>query len=251
MSESSPEKPIEGSMYLYKEPELLNYSAHGHLGLSQLAEPFAHVRSMRALPVTVGELATAQKFFPIVFSDAENPVPLIATAVFDEENLFVTAGGQWEPLTYIPAYLRCYPFAFAAKDEEKKAVVIDRACAAISDKPERAFFDGDQISQFTQGIIDFCSNYDADRTRTAAFTEKVKELDLLTGQQATRTLDNGEEVVIANYVAVSPDKLIALDADTLQDLHRTGVLAAIFAHLFSLDNWQRLVARHQIRNPQT
>ncbi len=248
MTERTENKPIEGSMFLYQEPELLNHEQHGQLGLSRQEEPFAHVRQLRALPVTVGEFATAQKFYPIVFSDAENPVPLMATAVFDEQNLFVDPSGQWESMAYIPAYLRCYPFAFATRTEEQQAVVIDRACPAISDTPEQPFFDGEKVTEFTQGLIDFCSQYDADRRRTRDFSLKLKELGLLTGQQATQTPAGGSEQTIASYVAVDPKKLTELDAATLHELHKEGSLAAIFAHLFSLENWQRLVGRFNQRN---
>ncbi len=242
------EAPLEGRMFLYNQPELLNHQQHGQLGLSRIEKPFGYAQQTRALPVTLGELGTAQKFYPVVFSDAEDPVPLCVMGVFDDRNLFIGDDGQWEPMAYIPAYIRCYPFAFATRSDTQYAVVIDRAAEAVTESPDQPFFDGENVTPLTQGLIDFCGQYDAERRRTREFGMKLKDLGLLTGQQATQTPKGGEEQVIASYVAVDARKLGELAPDVLQELHKDGSLAGIFAHLFSLENWQRLVARRNLLN---
>jgi len=46
---------------------------------------------------------------------------------------------------------------------------------------------------------------------------------------------------IADYFAVSEEKLKALPADKLAEFTKNGYLAVAYAHLISLGNWQRLV----------
>jgi hypothetical protein len=46
---------------------------------------------------------------------------------------------------------------------------------------------------------------------------------------------------IADYFAVSEDKLKALPEAKLIELTKNGYLAVAYAHLVSLGNWQRLV----------
>jgi len=46
---------------------------------------------------------------------------------------------------------------------------------------------------------------------------------------------------IADYFAVSEDKLKALPSEKLAEFSRNGYLAVAYAHLISLGNWQRLV----------
>ena len=121
-----------GQKLFYRQPELLNFEAHGALGLRVPDRPFEFARKSRALPVTLSEIASAQKHFPIVFSDLENPVPLAVVGTIDDVNLFIDEQGQWERGTYIPAYVRCYPFALAARSKDEFAVVIDREHAVVA-----------------------------------------------------------------------------------------------------------------------
>ena len=242
----------DGQKLFYRQPELLNYEAHGSLGLRRPERPFEFAKRSRALPLTLSEIGSAQKHFPIVFSDLENPVPLVVVGTRDDVNLFIDGQGQWERETYIPAYVRCYPFALAARSDDEFAVVIDRAAEAISDDPEQRFFGDDKkVTPETQALIDFCGRYDAETRRTAQFGQKLKELGLLTGQQVTTKTADGKDVPVANYVAVDSDKLNELDDATVKELFDQGFLAGVFAHLFSLENWHVLIERTNARETHT
>lgn len=237
-----------GQKLFYRQPELLNHQAHGSLGLRRPERPFEFARKSRALPVTLSEIGSAQKHFPIVFTDLENPVPLAVVGTLDDVNLFIDKKGNWERGTYIPAYVRCYPFALAARSDEEFAVVIDRAADVISDNPEQPFFGSDnKVTPEIQALLDFCGRYDAEAKRTAQFGLRLKELGLLAGQQVTRKGPDGNDVPVANYVAVDSDKLDDLDDAVLRELFGQGYLAGIFAHLFSLENWQVMIERMAAR----
>ena len=71
--------------------------------------------------------------------------------------------------------------------------------------------------------------------------DRLAELDLLTDQQVTAPGDDNQR--IASFVGVNAEKLNELSADTLKELHQNGFLSYIFAHLFSLENWNRLLAK--------
>ena len=237
-----------GQKLFYRQPELLNHQAHGSLGLRMPERPFEFARKSRALPITLSEIASAQKHFPIVFSDLENPVPLAVVGTLDDVNLFIDDNGYWERETYVPAYIRCYPFALAARSNDEFAVVIDRAAESISENPEQPFFGADnKVTPETQALIDFCGRYDAESKRTAQFGQRLKELGLLAGQQVTRKTPEGKEVPVASYVAVDSDKLNDLDDTVVKELFSEGFLAGIFAHLFSLENWQVMIERMAAR----
>ena len=233
-----------GQKLFYRQPELLNHQSHGTLGLRVPERPFEFARKSRALPVTLSEIASAQKHFPVVFSDLDNPVPVAVVGTRDDVNLFIDETGDWEREVYIPAYVRCYPFALAARSNEEFAVVIDRAAESISDDPEQPFFGADKkVTPELQALIDFCARYDAETKRTVQFGQRLKELGLLTGQQVTRKTQAGEEVPVATYVAVDSEKLDKLDDAVIKELFGQGYLAGIFAHLFSIENWQVMINR--------
>lgn len=237
-----------GQKLFYRQPELLSHQSHGSLGLRVPERPFEFARRSRALPVTLSEIASAQKHFPIVFSDLENPLPLAVVGTRDDVNLFIDENGNWEREVYIPAYIRCYPFALAARSDQEFAVVIDRAADSVSDNPEQPFFGADKkVTAKTQALIDFVGRYDAETKRTVQFGQRLKDLGLLAGQQVTTKKENGAEEPVASYVAVDSEKLDKLDDAIVRELFGQGYLAGIFAHLFSLENWQVIINRISAR----
>jgi hypothetical protein len=239
---------LEGKMFLYSKPELLTVEDHGRLGLTASERPFDFVKSIRVVPIAAAEIASAQKNYPIIFSDLKTPALLAVVSVLDGVNLFVDDNGKWDESAYLPAYIRCHPFALAPRPNDQYAVVIDRAASVITENAEQPFFNGKDLAPPIQARVDFCAQFSAHRPATKALCDKLVELDLLSGQQATYKPDaGGEEQSIGSYVAVDFDKVKELDAGTLRQLHLDGTLSAIYAHRFSLENWFRLLERRNRR----
>lgn len=248
-SESTENSPyFEGSMFLYDSPVLLSKEEHAGMGLSRPARPYDFVKDVRGVPVVTNEIQSVQKHYPVVFSDFENPVLIAIVGILEDRNLFVNEKGEWINGAYIPSYVRCHPFAFARREGDDYAIIIDQSSNALSKTPEFPFFDGDKLSEYTQSRVDFCGALNQHREITKTFCDKVKELGLLNGQRVAQTMSDGTEVKVADYVTIDPNRLNDLDKDTLHELHMDGSLAAIFAQIFSLENWNHLIAR---RNEQS
>lgn len=245
----------EGGIPLYQKPELLSKEAHGALGFVTPAHPFEFARQLTTIPLVAAEISSAQKNYPVIFSDPEHAAPVAVVSVLKDRNMFVDANGDWEPLHYIPSYLRRHPFAFAAGQNDQLAVVIDRSSNCISENPEQPFFDGDGLTQRTQAMVDFCGQYEAERRRTQEFSKKLKELELLTLQEVVPAGQGADEQKkqLATYYAIDVGKLGELEPELLAEMHKNGFLSFIFAHLFSLENWKRLLDRREmlIRAEQT
>jgi hypothetical protein len=247
---STAHENLEGSMFLYTQPQLLTVEDHGHLGLNTSGQPYDFVRSIRVVPLAAAELSSAQKNYPVVFSDLEKPALLAVVGVLEDRNLFVDDNGNWDSAAYVPSYLRCYPFAMSTRQDDQYAVVIDRVAPVISENPDQPFFDGQALTAPIQAQVDLCAQFAAHQPATQAFCDRLVELELLSGQQATFTPEGeGEEQTIASYVAVDFDKLRKLDATTVEKLFQDGMLAAIYAHGFSLENWFQLLKRRQHLSP--
>jgi hypothetical protein len=95
--------------------------------------------------------------------------------------------------------------------------------------------------------MEFCNNFEQERQRTEAFVKLLTDLDLLDTREAVFTPRNpdgkpGKVQKIAEYFAVSEDKLKALPAEKLAELRDNGALGQIYAHLVSLLGWDRLIA---------
>lgn len=243
---NAPHQPFEGRMFLYEQPELLTTADHASLGLSPVERPYEFVKSVRAVPLVWLEFSSALKDYPIIFSDTESPLPLAVLGVVDDVNLFVDEAGNWERRCYVPFYIRCHPIGFAKGANDQLAVVIDRAARSISEQPQEPFFAGEKLSEAMQRRVDFCARYNLEREKTRSFAARLKELDLFTGQQVKHQA-GGAEQSLGSYAAVDVDKLGKLDSDTLRSLHAEGWLSAIYAHVFSLENWSRLLDRRAER----
>jgi len=245
-SRSNPDTPLSpvGKMLLYRKPQLLTKEDHGNLGLSPPDRPFDFVRNEPVVPLALSEFAEAQRHYPIVFSSIDKPVPLAVMAVLDDRNLFVDDHGQWDPMCYVPAYLRRYPFALSAEVEGKRALVIDRAAPSVSEKPRFPFFAEGEMSEQTTSFVDFCTRYESDRERTRQWSARLQGMGLLAPHRATHTPEaGGESQPLADYICVDQRKLDGLDRDTVFELYSSGWLSAILLHLASLANWRHLVAR--------
>ena len=62
-----------------------------------------------AIPLTIDEFAVAQRYYPIIFSAGENPVPLALMGLNEGVNTFTDAEGKLIDQVYVPAYVRRYP----------------------------------------------------------------------------------------------------------------------------------------------
>src|SRR5262245_51109591 len=68
-------------------------------------------RRLNALAVSFTEFAVASRDYPVVFTTLDGGrtyAPVIVLGLADGENLFLTAGGEWDPATYLPAFVRRY-----------------------------------------------------------------------------------------------------------------------------------------------
>jgi len=136
-------------------------------------------------------------------------------------------------------------------------VCVDEKAECVTDsKPEQLFFDKDDTTQFTKEAFEFLQSFERDRQATQRMVDEFKALDLFESKEMNFQGNNADGTPaprqkIADYFAVSEEKLKALPADKLAELTKNGYLAVAYAHLISLGNWQRLVNMTLRRTNQT
>ena len=249
MSETEGVPQLTGEMFLFERPELLSKDAHGKLGFKEPESRWGFCSHARGVPITAAEVPAAMKNFPIIIVNHENPALIAALGLIDEVNLFVDDQGKWENNTYVPGYIRRYPFGVASEDNgERFAVVVDRAFAGLVEGGEVSLFENGVPTENTQRALDFVQRYEAERAATQKFCARLKELDLLQAQNANFTPEGeSKPTPFAEYIGINEEKLAALDDKVIGELHREGYLALIFAMLMSLGNWPMLVNRRAQR----
>lgn len=249
MSETQAEPQISGKMFLFEKPELLNKDLHGNIGVGRPEQIYGFCAKVRAVPITLGEVTSVMRDYPIVLMSEENPLPLAVTGIIDDVNLFVDDKGNWEENVYIPGYVRRYPFGVAAEtDGDRMAIVIDRAFTGFVDGGEQRLFDGDNVSEFTQQAIDFTKAFEQDRVQTQRAADVLKSYGLVSGQTAQYTPQGStEQKSFAQYFGIDEQKFNALSDDQFLELRKSNLLPAIYAQLMSQGNWRTLMLRRARR----
>ncbi len=249
MSEAEAAPTVTGRMFLYEQPELLMKENHGDLGLQAPSQPFAFAAKARAVPITLSEVPTAMKDYPLIFMTKEQPQLLAIMGLYDDVNLFVDESGNWVDQRYIPGYLRRYPFGIASEsDGQRMAIVIDRAYEGLVANGERPLFNNGEMTQQTKDAVEFVKGYERDRVVTDQFAAKLNEYELIQSQSAHYTPTGATEpVTFAQYFGIDEDRLKALTDEQILDLQRTGLLPLIYALLMSMGNWRVLLNRRAKR----
>ena len=247
MTDTTASAGLTGNVLFYSQPEPLSVDLHGKLGANPVDKPYAFVAGTHLIPLTVTEFAPAALSYPVIFvGDTKQPVAVMGLR--QEDNLFVSAEGDFRPEAYIPAYIRRYPFVFANDEEQKRMIrCIDRGAPFITEGGDTPLFDGDQPSAYVQQAMEFCNNFEQERLRTESFVNLLKDMDLFETRESVFTPRNpdgsaGPQQKIAEYFAISEDKLKALPAEKFAELRDNGALGQIYAHLVSLLGWDRLIA---------
>ena len=247
------QSPLAGQVLLYSNPEPLDPARHAKLGMIASDRPYGFAHTQHFVPVQVAEFPQVAINYPIVFA-GEDYSPIAIMGLKDGENLFIADDGAFRVGAYAPAFIRRYPFVAARDDNNQRMVIcIDRAFALWSEtEPTVMLFENGEPTAFTKSCIDFCQRFDQDRAVTESFCRLLRDLESLETKQTSytpRKADGtaGDPVLIAEYFAVSEEKLKALPSEKVAELAFNGALAAIYAHLMSLNCWDRIIMESAAR----
>ena len=238
-------KPPTG--YVSVSPLLKNH----RVDLPSAEQAPAFVRNVHALPISLNEIAPAARDYPVAFSSGDDGNTFTLTVVLGlqkNQNMFLMEDGYWDRRVYIPAYVRRYPFCMArvTRDGEVQSErVVCVEDSAIKEDGEELFDDeGEALPTWAQ-IQNFVTEYERDLMRAESFCKELKALDLL--EPISVTADLGDfQMQLAGLYRVKREELADLPDDALRNLLKGEAMDAIFAHLWSMDNFQRLLNRRSV-----
>lgn len=245
MSESAQ----SGLPLLYKSVEPLDKERHASLGILSSRSSFSFAARASAVPVNIAEFNFALKSFPIVFTSATDPQAIAVMGLQQDQNLFVKPDGSWLPGSYIPLYVRRYPFIFGALQTDNQfALCVDTAAEMVSNDADQPFFHNGELAEAAKRGIENCQSFQAQHAATRKIMDRLASSGLLESREATITLRNGTVRVLGTYVGVNEARLAALSDEQFLQLRRDDLLPVIYLHLASLSNWMRLLDLHVARN---
>ena len=230
---------------LYKDLIPLNSNDHV-TWKTRMLENAKFMEDQHAIPLTIEEFIPASRNYPIIFSASENPVPLVLMGMNEGVNTFMNEEGQFDRPTYVPAYVRRYPFLLAKlrPDSDELSLCFDPSAGAVGEYEDGiALFEDGKPSENTQNILKFCEDFENAGAQTHAFVEELKKLDLLMdGEVSIQQEGNDQPFVYRGFKMIDEEKLRELRGDAVRKLNQNGILALIHAHLFSLQLMREIFA---------
>ena len=194
--------------------------------------------------ITLHEFARAASIYPIVFledkaQDAFRPVVLMGLQ--SSENLFVAPDGGWRA-SYIPAMIRRYPFALGkAGTEGKFLICVDEDSDLLSDTEGSPLFDEQGApTQVIENVKRYLTELQQMDVLTADFNRFLVEHNLLTPLNMRVNTAEQARNITGCYV-INEERLTNFSDALFLEVRHKGYLPAIYAHLVSLPQIERLV----------
>lgn len=204
--------------------------------------------------VTVHEFVRAASVYPILFlEDKENdtfrPVALMGLAA--GENLFVDAEGKWSA-SYIPAIIRRYPFALSkSKEADSYIVCVDEASDLLSDTEGAPLFDAQgNPTQVIENVKRYLGELQQMDQMTQGFSKFLVQNNLLTPLSMRVNAADQVRNITGCYV-INEERLNNFSGNKFLEVRDLGYLPAMFAHLISLSQIERLASLKKPAAPAT
>lgn len=226
----------------YRQPRILQPGQHGGFSLARTPD-YGHAAQAHAVPLLAAEIPSACRHLPVVFTTDPHPTPVAVLGLRTGHNAQVTAEGQWRAGSYIPAYVRRYPFIFVEDEARNELTLcIDESAKALVPGSDNPLFDADgQPTAVTRSALAFCRDYQAHHLLTREFCDALADAGLLTEQRADITLHDGQRMSLDGFQIIDEAQFKALSKAKFMKWRANGWLPLVYAHLLSIGNWAALV----------
>ena len=227
--------------------QALDTATHSNLRLKPQGG-YSFAADQHVVSVVLHEFSRVALSYPIVFvkKQAESSfMPVALLGVEPSKNLFVDAQGSWLAGCYVPGAFRRYPFALA--DNGQGAFVI---CADL-DSPFFNIEDGDRLFDekgasmpVMDKVSEFLRDLMSSERLASAFSTQLAELDLLVPCELKVQGPDGVKVYGGSFM-VDETRLANLTDEQFLSLRAQGFIAAVYCHLNSLLQLDKLLIRQQ------
>ncbi|SDE90146.1 SapC family protein [Terriglobus roseus] len=225
--EPSPNLPM-----FYRKPRPMDRARDKDLKIARTTFRFAE--KTNAIPIVIDEFPMASAYYPIVFA--------AVVGLVNDSNLFVDGEGQWVDRAYLPGYVRRYPFILMDDPAHKQFVLcIDEESDMLGTERGDALFDGDELSDVTSSMMEFCAALRQQGDATNEFVSALMEFGMLTEMSGAIELPGGN-LQLGGLLIIDSKKFDQLPNKTFLKWREKGWIGLIYAQLFSLHRWQNLGA---------
>ncbi len=189
------------------------------------------------------EFRDLQAYYPIVFrKDSNGALSPVALLGFEEGHNLFLEGERWDA-PYLPLAIERNPFLIGRGGEEL-TVHIDLDSPRVRSDAGQPLFrehggNADYLERITSVLLTLHNGFE----RVPAFIDALLAHELLESFVLDVELDDGSINRLAGYYTINEDRLRALDATALGELHSAGHLEPVFMAVASVSNFRDLIQR--------
>jgi hypothetical protein len=211
----------------------------------RMSNDFGFASKFHISYITLHEFARVASIYPVMFlEDQANDQfrPVVLMGLDAGENLFVDAQGQWSA-SYIPAIIRRYPFALTkAPEADRYIVCVDEGSDLLSDTEGAPMFDEQgNPTQVIENVKRYLGELQQMDQMTHEFGKFLVQNNLLTPLNMRVNAADQVRNITGCYV-INEERLNNFSDLKFQEVRQKGYLPAIYAHLISLSQIERLAA---------
>jgi SapC len=225
----------------YRQPRPLDAQRDQRQAL-KAAPDFGFARGTNSVVLNGPEFPHAARSYPIVFTASEPRAAVAVLGLADNENLFIREDGAWLADTYIPAYVRRYPFILMEQAASNELVLcIDEASGLLSPEGERKLFENGEPAKLVRDALAFCGEFHQHHRATGEFARALAAQGLLAPNEARVVMNTGRQLTLRGFEVIDEAKFNALPDEVFLDWRRRGWLPLVYCHFLSMANWAKLV----------
>jgi hypothetical protein len=231
---------------LYRAPVALNVNEHAGLKVSTAERKYHYARNVNSIPVVLSEVTQLMPHYPIVFSSEREPHLIALLGVRQDENLFVDAAGNWAPGTYIPAYVRRYPFILMEMGDNKFGLGADlHEDFFVEDGTP--LFQGGRATLAADRAMRFSLELQKAYEETRQFCKAMTDAKVIRGKVFSASNRRGQKFRMTGFGAIDESTLDALDNRTANSWRKRHWLKYVYCHMVSLERLRSFPARTEQR----
>jgi hypothetical protein len=195
------------------------------------------------IPIAVTEFERASSSLPIVFvknTESGQFESVVVLGIEKGENLFFEQG-QWQS-EFVPQVIQRHPFALTPdkENEQQLLVAIDENSRLVGTTDGELLFDENgSETAFLENRKRELQNYHEACMYGQVFIQRLVSFGVMEVTNITLNAA-GKKTEIAGVYIVNHEKLNQLSDDKFLELRKLGDLPAIYAHLSSLKQFNRL-----------
>ena len=228
---------------LYENVEPVDKKRHSNLYV-KTGVNYAFAKNVNAVPLMIKEFSQAFTEYPIVFAGNNSKVtPIVVMGFNEKQNLFIANDASWNA-SYVPAFIRRYPFLLAKNNDGKTLTLcIDENFDGCNEegRGERLYDSEGKRTQYLEKTLQFLEACQIHHLQTQKFCEHLIELELLEPMQVQFNGKTEEETrILSRFMGVNLKKLIGITEKNILKLFRNDGLELIYQHIFSIRNFDSM-----------